>query len=105
MCEMSETGFHLRDRFSPERLLIKFSPSSLSRMASPSKPSSSGNAFVYRVVQGVYLAGSLQYLVNPDDINRPRAPRAPRDALVVGIKLAVNVGDVLGLPSSLALRK
>lgn len=53
----------------------------------------------YQVIQGVFLAGSLQYLVNPDSISRPTATMAPKDALVVGIKLAVNVNDLIGLPS------
>ena len=58
----------------------------------------------YRVLAGVYLAGSLQYIVNPDSIARPSATRAPRDALVVGLKLALNVNEVLGLPTSLPFK-
>ena len=44
----------------------------------------------YRVVEGVFLAGSLQYLVNPDQISQQSATPAPRDALVVGLKLALT---------------
>lgn len=58
----------------------------------------------YRVVEGVFLAGSLQYLVHPDSISRTSATFAPRDALVVGLKLAVNANDILGLPTSLGQR-
>ena len=58
----------------------------------------------YRLVEGVFLATSLQYIVNPDQISRPSATRAPRDALVVGLKLAVNINDLAGLPSSLPAR-
>ncbi|GAC1485754.1 MAG: carbohydrate porin [Acetobacteraceae bacterium] len=58
----------------------------------------------YRVLDGIYLASSLQYLVNPDDISRTSAKQAPRDALVVGLKLAVNVNELLGLPPSLPTR-
>ena len=46
----------------------------------------------------------MQYLVNPD-LNRPAdcAKFAPKDALVLGVKLSVNaVNQLLGLPSSLA---
>lgn len=56
----------------------------------------------YRLLEGVFMAASLQYLVNPDQISRPTATRAPEDALVVGLKLAVNVNQVLGLPSALS---
>ncbi len=55
----------------------------------------------YRVIEGIYLAGGLQYLVNPDPISRPTARFAPRDALVVGLKLSVNMSGLLGLPVSL----
>ncbi len=53
----------------------------------------------FRLVEGVFLASGLQYLVNPDQISRPGATRAPRDALVVGLKLALNVNELLGLPA------
>lgn len=56
----------------------------------------------YRVIEGTYLAGSLQYLVNPDPISRPTARFAPKDALVIGLKLSVNTSALLGLPASLA---
>ncbi len=58
----------------------------------------------YRLVEGVFLAGSLQYLVNPDQISRQSATRAPRDALVVGLKLALNVNELLGLPTVSSFR-
>ena len=56
----------------------------------------------YKLTEGTYLAGSLQYLVNPDPISRPSAKFAPRDALVVGLKLSISGNQLLGLPTSLA---
>ena len=56
----------------------------------------------YKLTEGIYLAGSLQYLVNPDSIARPSATFAPKDALVLGLKLSVNANQLLGLPTSLA---
>ncbi len=55
----------------------------------------------YKLTEGIYLAGSMQYLVNPDSIGRPSAKFAPKDALVLGLKLSVSVNQLLGLPSSL----
>ena len=54
----------------------------------------------YKVIDGVYLAPSLQYIVNPDTISRTVATKAPRDALVVGLKLALNMNETLGLPNN-----
>ena len=54
----------------------------------------------YKVFEGTYLAGSLQYLVNPDPISRPSARFAPKDALVVGLKLSISANALLGLPLS-----
>lgn len=56
----------------------------------------------YKLTEGIYLAGSMQYLVNPDSIGRPSAKFAPKDALVLGLKLSVSVNQLLGLPGSLA---
>ena len=56
----------------------------------------------YKLTKGTYLAGSLQYLVNPDPISRPSAKFAPRDALVVGLNLSISANRLLGLPASLA---
>jgi len=56
----------------------------------------------YKLTEGIYLAGSLQYLVNPDPISWPSAKFAPRDALVVGLKLSISANQLLGLPASLA---
>ena len=57
-----------------------------------------------QVTKGVFLAGSLQYIVNPDTISRQSATRAPRDALVVGLKLSINANELAGLPTSLGNR-
>jgi len=67
----------------------------------------SRNEFIFevnynaRLMEGVYLAGSLQYLVNPDTISRLVATFASKDALVVGLKLSVSANDLLGLPTAL----
>ena len=67
----------------------------------------SRNEFIFevnynaRLMEGVYLAGSLQYLVNPDTISRTVATFASKDALVVGLKLSVSANDLLGLPTAL----
>jgi len=56
----------------------------------------------YKLTERIYLAGSLQYLVNPDPISWPSAKFAPRDALVVGLKLSISANQLLELPASLA---
>ena len=48
-----------------------------------------------RVTPGVVLQAGLQYLVNPDDILWPTTKFAPRDALVVGLKLVINANEIL----------
>ena len=58
----------------------------------------------YQLFTGAYLAGSLQYIVNPDSISRSSATFAPKDALVVGLKLALNVNELVGLPASMGAR-
>jgi len=58
----------------------------------------------YRIVKGVYLAPSLQYIINPDQISRPSARRAPGNALVIGLKLALNVNELVGLPTASIVR-
>jgi len=58
--------------------------------------------YSYRIVEGVYLAPGVQYIINPDTIGRPSARKAPPDALVFGLKFSVNANEVLGLPSVLS---
>lgn len=55
----------------------------------------------FRIVPGVYLAPSVQVLLNPDLINKPNAGKTPRNALVAGLKLVVNGNELLGLPDTL----
>lgn len=57
------------------------------------------------IVPGINLQPTLQYLIHPDDISRPTAKMAPRDALVVGLKLSINGGSLLGLPQTLPGRR
>ena len=54
-----------------------------------------------QVVPGVLIQPALQYLINPDDISHVSTTRAPKDALVVGLKFVVNADEVLGLPDQL----
>jgi porin len=56
----------------------------------------------YRLAPGIVLQPAMQYLVNPDDLSKTNAKVAPRDALVVGLKLSVNANQILGLPEQLS---
>ncbi len=44
-----------------------------------------------------YLVPNLQYIVNPDILGQPTAPRAPDNAFVVGLRVMINAGG-LGTP-------
>jgi len=55
----------------------------------------------YQIMQGIVLQPVVQYLVNPDDINKSAAKMAPLNALVLGLKLTVNANALLGLPQQL----
>jgi porin len=54
-----------------------------------------------QVVPGLTFTPNVEYIINPDTTQRPDARFAPRDALVVGIRLTLNLNDALGLPQSL----
>jgi porin len=40
---------------------------------------------------------NVQYIVHPDILGNPAARRAPDDALVIGLRVMVNIGG-LGAP-------
>jgi porin len=53
------------------------------------------------VASGVTLTPNVDYIINPDITQRPDARFAPRNALVLGIRLTLNLDDMLGLPAAL----
>ncbi|MDR3526197.1 MAG: carbohydrate porin [Rhizomicrobium sp.] len=55
----------------------------------------------YKLGYGFRFEPNVQYIVNPDISGNTRANRAPGDALVVGIRLAFNMSQALGLPVAL----
>ena len=55
----------------------------------------------YQVTPGVVVTPNVEYIVNPDTTQRPDAKFAPKDALVVGIRLTLNLDDALGIPGQL----
>jgi porin len=58
--------------------------------------------YAVQAVPGVIIQPAVQYLVNPDDINRSSSAKfAPKDALVLGVKFTFNAGVLLGLPQQL----
>jgi porin len=57
--------------------------------------------YAYEIVAGVVIQPAVQYLINPDNINRSTSPTAPRDTLVLGVKFVINANGLLGLPLQL----
>jgi porin len=57
--------------------------------------------YAYEIMSGLVLQPVVQYFINPDDINKTTAKMAPRDALVLGLKLTLNANAMLGLPQQL----
>ena len=55
----------------------------------------------FRVFPGFTLTPNVEYIVNPDTTQRPDARFAPKDAFVAGLRITLNLGDLLGLPSTL----
>ena len=54
----------------------------------------------FRLARGVTVTPNLQYLVHPDIYRRQDATRVPGNALIVGVRAAISLGDLLGLPAS-----
>jgi porin len=60
----------------------------------------------YEVIRGLKFTPSVQYIVNPDTTALSTvATRAPDNAFVLAMRVAVNFGDLLGLPLALPQRK
>ncbi len=54
----------------------------------------------FAVTPGVRFTPSVQYIIHPDNASIPATKTVPADAWVLGIKLTINFGGLLGLPSS-----
>jgi len=50
---------------------------------------------------GVVITPNVEYIVHPDTTQRPDARFAPKNAVVVGLRLTLNFNDMLGVPSAL----
>ncbi len=50
------------------------------------------------LMPSVRLSPNIQYIVNPDNASIPNTKVLPQNALVLGVKLTVNIGGLLGLP-------
>jgi porin len=48
--------------------------------------------------RGVRLSPNLQYVLNPDNLPRPRAIRRSGDILAFGMRLSVDMATILGMP-------
>jgi porin len=55
----------------------------------------------FKLAPGVSLLPNITYIINPDTSQRPDATFAPKNTFVVGLRLAVNLGDMFGLPFAL----
>lgn len=58
-----------------------------------------------QMVPGVTITPNVEYIINPDTTQRPDARFAPKDALVLGVRLTLNLNDALGLPQVLSRRR
>jgi porin len=57
--------------------------------------------YAYQVVPGVTFTPNIEYIVNPDITQRPDAKFAPKDALVLGMRLTLDLDNALGVPGAL----
>jgi len=55
----------------------------------------------FTMVTGVQLTPNVEYIINPDITQRLNARFAPNDAVVIGIRLTLNLDDMLGIPDNL----
>jgi porin len=53
-----------------------------------------------QITSWLRLVPNLQYIINPDQVNNPTRKTNIPDAFVIGAKLAVNLPDLLGLPTA-----
>ena len=55
------------------------------------------------IVRGIRVTPAVEYLIDPDVTALPTQVRnAPGNALVLALRVGINLGDVLGLPPALA---
>jgi len=52
----------------------------------------------FSVARGIRFSPNIQYVMNPDNLPRPRAPRQSRDILAFGMRLSVDFAAILGMP-------
>jgi porin len=55
----------------------------------------------YRITPGVVVTPNVEYILHPDTTQRPDATFAPKNALVLGVRLTMKLTDALGLPAAL----
>jgi len=55
----------------------------------------------FQPVPGVTISPNAEYIIHPDTTQRPDARVAPRDTLVLGVRLTLQLSDLLSLPSTL----
>ena len=55
----------------------------------------------FRLVPGATVTPNVEYIVHPDTTQRPDAQFAPKNALVLGVRLTLKLDDALGIPNAL----
>ncbi len=55
----------------------------------------------FRLVPGATVTPNIEYIVHPDTTQRPDARFAPKNALVLGLRLTLKMDDILGIPNAL----
>ncbi len=55
----------------------------------------------FRLTPGVTVTPNIAYIVNPDIMERLDARFAPKNALILGLRLTLSLDDALGIPSAL----
>jgi len=56
--------------------------------------------YTAQVVPGIMLEPNVQYIINPDNSAIPKINFVPKNAVVLGVKLQVNLPKLLGMPSA-----
>ena len=51
------------------------------------------------LARGIRFSPNIQYVMNPDNLPRPRALRQSKDILAFGMRLSVDFAAILGLPA------
>ncbi len=55
----------------------------------------------FRLAPGATVTPNVEYIVHPDTTQRPDARFAPKNALVLGVRLTLKLDDALGIPNTL----